>query len=138
MDPPTPAPEELVLRLTELLSTEEDLLAAWLFGSRATGRARPDSDVDLAVLGPETLSFDRRMAFEARVDAALHLEPQVVDLRTASADLCHRVFRDGVLVKDCAPATRITFMVNRRNEYFDLQPILRRYRRAEGLSPLDP
>jgi predicted nucleotidyltransferase len=35
---------------------EREVLA---FGSRVTGRARPTSDLDLAVLGEEPLSFER-------------------------------------------------------------------------------
>jgi hypothetical protein len=54
---------------------------------------------------------------------------QVVALNRASADLVHRVLRDGRLVLDHDPAARIRFEVRRRNEYFDLAPIRRLYRR---------
>ena len=58
-------------------------------------------------------------------------------LNRASADLVHRVLRDGRLVLDRDPAARIRFEVQKRNEYFDLAPIRRLYRRypqADGAS----
>jgi len=36
--------------LREALSQRQEVVAAYLFGSYATGRERPDSDVDVAVL----------------------------------------------------------------------------------------
>ena len=90
-----------------------DVVAAWLFGSFARGDARADSDVDVAVL------FRRTPA------ATLDAPP----LRLA--DLRARVLRDGVLLVDRDPSLRIRFEVRTRNEWFDLQPILREYRRLE-------
>ncbi len=42
------------------------------------------------------------------------------------------MLRDGILVVDRDPSRRIEFEVRRRNEYFDLLPVLREYRRAAG------
>jgi hypothetical protein len=56
-------------------------------------------------------------------------------LNTAPVSLVHRVLRDGVLVLDRAPSARIRFEVRARNEFFDLQPILARYRRRALAAP---
>lgn len=109
------------------------IAAAYLYGSVARGTARADSDVDVAVLferdPPHTLEglhADLGHALEealgARVDLAV--------LNHAPADLTHRVLRDGILVCDANRSARIRFEVRARNEYFDLEPHLRRYRRA--------
>ena len=50
-------------------------------------------------------------------------------MNSAPADLRARVLRDGVLLVDRDPSLRIRFEVRTRNEWFDLQPILREYRR---------
>jgi len=50
-------------------------------------------------------------------------------MNRAPADLRVRVLRDGVLLADRDPPLRIRFEVQTRNEWFDLQPILREYRR---------
>ena len=47
----------------------------------------------------------------------------------------HRVLRDGILIDEADRAARIRFEVAARNEYFDLLPILQRYRRSVGSQP---
>jgi hypothetical protein len=107
-------------------------LAVYLFGSVARGTSRPDSDVDVGVLfavePPRTLASPR-FALEGELERALGSPVQVVVLNRAPADLVHRVLRDGRLVLDLDPAARIRFEVQRRNEYFDLAPVRRLYRR---------
>ena len=51
-------------------------------------------------------------------------------LNRAPADLVHRILRDGILMLERDRNARIAFEVQRRNEYFDLLPILKRYRRT--------
>lgn len=107
-------------------------LAVYLFGSVARGEARPGSDVDVGVLyavePPPTLASPQ-FALEGELERALGRSVQVVALNRAPADLVHRVLRDGHLVLDLDPAARIRFEVQRRNEYFDLAPVRKLYRR---------
>ena len=107
-------------------------LAVYLFGSVARGEARADSDVDVGILfekdPPATLDapqFEIEAALERQVGRAV----QVVALNRASSDLVHRVLRDGRIVLDLDRAARIRFEVRKRNEYFDMAPIRRLYRR---------
>lgn len=111
----------------------EPLAAAWVFGSRGRGTARPNSDLDLALLYtgeiPRTLlalPLDLKDAMERATNAKV----DIVIVNNAEADLVHRVLRDGVLVLEREPAARVAFEVRRRGEYFDLEPHLRRYRRV--------
>ena len=106
---------------------------AYLFGSAARDELRADSDIDLGVLPAEgRAGTDACLALEERIERALGRRAQVVDLSRAPADLVQRVLRDGVLVLDRDPAARVRFEIRRRNEWFDLQPLLREYRRARG------
>ena len=114
-----------------LAGRSEPLVAVYLFGSRARGTATDRSDVDVAVLyaeapasGLEGLGLD----LEADLERALGLPVQIVVLNTAPVDLVHRVLRDGHLLLDRDRSRRIRFEVKARNEYFDLQPLLARYR----------
>ncbi|MDY0003425.1 MAG: nucleotidyltransferase domain-containing protein [Polyangia bacterium] len=115
---------------TELRGSGEGILAAWLFGSVARDEAGPGSDVDVAVLlgrSPRSLA-ELPLDLEDHLERTLGLKVQVVALNEAPADLVHRVLLDGVLLLDRDPAARVRFEVQRRNEYFDLLPHLRRYR----------
>jgi predicted nucleotidyltransferase len=124
-------PLEVTLRQTAD-SAPEEIVAVYLFGSMARGTARPTSDVDLAVLlrsraGGRLSNVARD--FEARVERVVRRPVEVVVLNTAPADLVHRVLRDGILVLDRDRPARIRFEVQSRNEYFDLAPLRRLYRR---------
>ena len=64
----------------------------WVFGSRAVGRARPFSDVDLLVTRPSTLSWlkraDLRHAFEA---SDLPFRVDVVEADTLAPGMAARI-----------------------------------------------
>jgi len=107
-------------------------VAVYLFGSVARGEAQAGSDVDVGVLFavPPPAKLDApQFALEAALERLLRAPAQVVVLNRASADLVHRVLRDGRLVLERDRAARIRFEVQSRNEYFDMAPIRARYRR---------
>jgi predicted nucleotidyltransferase len=115
-----------------------DIIAAYLFGSVARGTAGARSDVDVAVLHaatPPATIESLPLDLERRISQLVGRPAQVVVLNTAPVGLIHRVLRDGVLLLDRASGARIRFEVKARNEYFDLQPILARYRRRAVPAP---
>jgi predicted nucleotidyltransferase len=122
----------LIERLTaELGRASESVIAAWLFGSVARGEARSNSDVDVAVLlasAPQNLA-ELPLDLEDRLERVTGRRLQVVVVNEAPVDLVHRVLRDGRILLDRDRSHRIRFEVQKRNEYFDLLPHLRRYRR---------
>lgn len=75
-------PEAAVTAIRQVLASHPEVEAAILYGSRALGRHRPASDIDLTLLGP-AISAD----VLARVDADLDdlLLPWIIDLSTYSA-----------------------------------------------------
>jgi uncharacterized protein len=107
-------------------------VAVYLFGSAARGDAGPDSDVDIGILfaamPPATLDAPQ-FAIEGELERLLGGPVQVVAVNRASPDLVHRVLRDGRLVLDRDRSARIRFEVRSRNQYFDMAPIRRLYRR---------
>jgi uncharacterized protein len=124
---------ELLIELARrcFADSPSDVVAAYLFGSVARGESTRDSDVDVAVLldpPPPSQLGALPQRLEDALERSLRTPVQIVVLNTAPADLVHRVLRDGVILLDRDRAARVRFEVARRNEYFDLQPILRRYR----------
>ncbi len=107
-------------------------VSVYLFGSVARGTDTSRSDVDVAILFPQSppKTYDGLpLRLEGELEKLLGRPVQVVVLNHAAADLRHRVLRDGKLILDRDRSFRIRFEVQTRNEYFDLQPILQRYRR---------
>ena len=109
-----------------------DAVAVYLYGSVARGTAREGSDVDVGVLlekdPPRTLK-GLKLDLEADLEDLVEAPVQLIVLNRAPPDLIHRVLRDGKLLLDRERSKRIRFEVKARNEFFDLQPILQRYRR---------
>lgn len=123
-------------RLTSVLAARGDgAVCAWLFGSQARGQARRGSDVDVAVLfaedPPRTLA-GLHLDLADDLSGAVGAPVDLVVMNRAPVDLVHCVLRDGVLLFDRDPSTRIRFEVRARNEYFDLLPHLQRYRQGGG------
>ncbi len=127
--------EELERRIGQVLaSTDDRVLAAYLFGSVARQTDTLGSDVDLGVLlrvAPPGVLSGLRSALEGDLERALGRRTQVVVLNSAPPDLVHRVLRDGRLLLDRDRSARIRFEVRARNDYFDLVPVLERYRKQK-------
>jgi predicted nucleotidyltransferase len=108
-------------------------LAAYLFGSGARDALRGDSDIDVGVLlaEPTGSTLDGQpYDLEGALERALGRPVDLVVLNSAPVDLRLRVLQTGRLVVDRDRSARIQFEVRTRNEAFDLEPILRRYRRT--------
>lgn len=83
-----------IAAIQKALSQRPGVGLALLFGSRATGRARPSSDVDLAVEAPGEDLF----ALAGDLSAELGLEVDIVDLAEASVPLLQQLVRDSTVV----------------------------------------
>ena len=107
-------------------------LAVYLYGSVARGQARPDSDVDIGVLfatdPPATLEAPQ-FALEAALERLLGSPVQVVALNRAPSDLVHASCGTAVSCSIATGPPASASKSGRRNEYFDLAPIRRLYRR---------
>jgi predicted nucleotidyltransferase len=119
--------------IVDVFSSRSDVAAVYLFGSTARGTARDGSDIDVAVLfdapPPRTLSGPR-FVIEGELEHARGKPVDLVVLNDAPVDLRTRVLRDGRLLVERNRSARIAFEVRTRNEAFDLEPVLARYRAA--------
>ena len=70
------------------------------------------------------------LGYEGDLERELGRAVQLVVLNDAPSDLVHRVLRDRRLLLDRDRVARLRFEVRSRNEYFDLLPVLQRYREA--------
>jgi predicted nucleotidyltransferase len=100
-------------RLVEALEARSEIVFALLYGSRAGGRPRPDSDWDVAVFVDEGLDAAGR--FRLRRELAAALEPalavDIVVLNDAPPLLGHRALA-GELVVDRDRARYVRYFVS--------------------------
>lgn len=72
-----------------------NLIALYRFGSHAKEMARPESDVDLAVLARDPIPALRRFELAQELAAQLHRDVDLVDLRTTSTVMRMQVVSTG-------------------------------------------
>lgn len=72
-----------------------EIRLAILFGSLATGRATPDSDIDLAIDAGRPLSTARRIRIITDLAAMTGRPVDLVDLRQAGEPLLGQILRQG-------------------------------------------
>lgn len=75
----------------------------WAFGSRATGTAKPHSDLDLAIVAPRPLGLAREAALrEAFEESDLPFRVDVVDWCGLPSGLQERILRQHIPVHGTA------------------------------------
>lgn len=74
---------EMLVRELRAAFTDRRLWGAWLYGSHAHGRARPESDLDIAVLCDAPLDPVALFDVAGRLAAALGAPVDLVDLTRA-------------------------------------------------------
>lgn len=110
-------PEGLVVR--SLLAHWPDALAIYAFGSRVQGHARPDSDLDLALLVPGYAQPLQRWELAQQLAAALGCEVDLLDLRAASTVMQYQVLMTGRCLWAQQPAAALfeCFVFNEKLDF---------------------
>ena len=117
------AMDRALSHISAVLDDRFGLDALYLHGSRATGRARADSDVDLAVLlrrPPNRLEL-ATVAVELSTPAGAVVD--LVDLAAASPVLAMQVLRHGRLVATGNSDRIARFVMRTVTDYADLQRV---------------
>lgn len=112
--------------VAQLLARDRAVLAAYLFGSNASGRARNGSDVDVAVLlSPRRAgeAFEFRLRYAADLEDLLGRRVDVVVLNQADPFLRFQVYSKGKLLFVRNRRKALEFQLYSMNEYWDYLPI---------------
>lgn len=75
-----------------------DVALAVLFGSAASGRMRGDSDVDIAVAGDSTFSWDWLQEARIVLSRELHREVDLIDLNVTKGLIFYQALTRGRIV----------------------------------------
>lgn len=119
---------ELRQLLIDHFAGRPEAVAAYLFGSQASGKATRRSDVDVAVLLDEEFDLAAdpfyRLDQAAALQASLGRAVDLVLLNQAPLLLRYQVLRYGQLIFERDHRQRVDFEVHSRMLYFDFRPIL--------------
>lgn len=96
---------EIAERVKGALCAEPGLHLAILYGSAATGKMRPDSDLDIAVLFERPLNPTQKMELISRLERELKRDVDLIDLFSLSGTILKQVLCKGrVLIQQKAGA----------------------------------
>jgi predicted nucleotidyltransferase len=100
------------------------ILAAYAFGSRVSGRPRPDSDLDVGYYlqgyrRSEALPIDEEMRLATELSRAAGVEIDLRNLGEASLEFRGRVLEDGIRVFEADPAARVALERDLLARYHD-------------------
>jgi len=119
--------------LREIIERDERMILATVFGSVATGRAQPGSDLDVAVLAARPLDTDDRQAMISQLATATGRPIDLVDLRTAGVLVTQKALNGRLLFcrDDRAYGELLSRMVTDAEDFLPyLQRLLRARRNA--------
>ncbi|WP_234193899.1 type VII toxin-antitoxin system MntA family adenylyltransferase antitoxin [Pseudacidovorax sp. NFM-22] len=95
--------------------------AAWLFGSAASGRFGPHSDLDIAVDLPAPLSPEIRWEASEQMAAQFGLDVDLLDFRRLSTVMQHQVLATGRQLFSLDPVALTGYCAFALSEYQHMQ-----------------
>jgi predicted nucleotidyltransferase len=125
----TAPPDVLLDRLRTALAAGPPLRIAALFGSRATGSARAESDYDVGIIpnDPE-LALHEELALASCLSAAVGAEVDVVRLDADNPLLGAEVAKGGVCLFEAAPGQYAAYRAEAMARWIDFDETIAPYR----------
>ena len=116
--------------LAEVFGRYPDIQAVYLFGSRAAGKGRHNSDLDLAVVPRNAAVRENKLEFLTELARIGFDDVDLVFLDTPDMVLKYEAVRHNRLVYQAADFDRGTMYSNVVRQYLDLKPRLEVQRKA--------
>lgn len=116
--------DDLLAAVKTVLGARSDVRLALVFGSRARGDARPDSDLDVAALfdaDPDLLELG---GLVSELESATGLEVDLVELRNLPSRepyLAYLIAAEGVAAFERAPGAFADYKTQACIRWFDIQ-----------------
>ena len=89
------SPQTMEAQLKEVLAFFPQIVLAVLFGSVASGRQRPDSDLDIAVAAKQVLTVEEKIALVGALAECTGRTIDLIDLNVVSEPLLGQIVRHG-------------------------------------------
>jgi len=102
---------------------KNDVEAVYLFGSHATGRVKPISDVDICVITKKDIS----KAIKEQILSNSSKKIDIVIFRDLPPIIRFRVLKEGKLLYEKNHMTLHRIKIETLKSYLDIQPMIRRH-----------
>lgn len=116
----------LSLPVNEFASLHDNIIAAYIFGSAATGKMRPSSDIDIAVMSTGRIDGFAKAELETELSVLLHRDVDIVVFHQVDALLQHQILKYGHLVYEKDVSERVRQETASRREYLDTRCLYRK------------
>jgi predicted nucleotidyltransferase len=120
--PKQPTDAELTEAVRTVLTDYKRVQFCYLFGSTARDDARPDSDIDLAVLASPSLSLIEEAALHEGLAKALDRSLDLVMLNRAPLWLQFRILGEGRVLFSRDEPSRVAFRERVEKTFLDFRP----------------
>lgn len=128
--------------LKKMLQTKKNIVFAYLYGSRAKGTSRPDSDIDIAIYLSEKMTTDEYLDLKMELSEDLTKDVDLILLNEASPLLKFEVYQNHKVIfskdKDAETSFKVKtiFEYNDFKKYIDYSHKKRINRIKKGVSSL--
>jgi len=122
--------DDLRGKLTSVFRRYPDIQAVYLFGSTAEGRARPESDIDLAVIASSSRIKEKKLDILSELAQVGMCNVDLVFLNDQDLVLQYEAVRQNRLVYAREDFDRGATYSKIMRKYLDLEPYLRAQRAA--------
>lgn len=92
-------PADLLSEIRRYLTHRHDVLLAFVYGSAASGKLRPNSDVDLALCSDAPFSVEQRISIASDLEHLICRPIDLLDLYTAEGLILYQALIHGIAVK---------------------------------------
>lgn len=106
-------------KISDFAIGRKAVIAIYVFGSTATGKDRPGSDIDLAVMVAGAFPGMARVEMETTLSSLLGRDVDLVVFGQSSPLLQHQILKYGRLIYEAVPRERILQEVGARRHYLD-------------------
>jgi hypothetical protein len=108
-------------KIKKILSKDNNIIAAYLFGSYAVGVANEDSDFDVAVLVENVPndSIDYRIKKAMELEKILGKDVDFVIINNSSYILTFQIFKEGKIIYEKDADKRAVYQMHFLSRYYD-------------------
>ncbi len=111
--------------LGDYLAARPNVIAAYLYGSRAAGRERPHSDADIAIyttpFQTRLDSFHAKLEYQRGISDIIKKNTDIVFLQETGELLAYQIIKHGILVYEADSQMHRAFVARRMVQCIDFQ-----------------